>query len=174
MITVVVHPTFVNHVEGPQQSTIFIHIKGHCDVAKCYGKMQKHHYNFTVVNQRRFTPQHLSNNQQTANKRSMTSWQGDDITIWQGYDNMTWYDKGTRLWRGCHLTTRWPVSSGGGGPRPVTSLRMLRSGYSGDSGKCKCCLIVESSAQSQYHMRVIETFLKLAGLLPESVMRQCG
>ena len=50
MITVVVHPTFVNHVEGPQQSTIFIHIKDP-DVAKCYGKMQKHHYNFTVVNQ---------------------------------------------------------------------------------------------------------------------------
>ena len=70
MITLV-HPAFVIDVEGAQQSTIFILIKGHCDVAKCYGKMQKHHYNFTVVNQRRFTPQHSSNNHQTVNKRSI-------------------------------------------------------------------------------------------------------
>ena len=72
MITLV-HPAFVIDVEGAQQSTIFILLKGHCDgdVAKCYGKMQKHHYNFTVVSQRRFTPQHSSNNHQTVNKRSI-------------------------------------------------------------------------------------------------------
>ena len=40
MITLV-HPAFVIDVEGAQQSTIFILIKGHCDVAKCYGKMQR-------------------------------------------------------------------------------------------------------------------------------------
>ena len=53
-----------------------------------------------------------------------------------------------------------PVSSGGDGPPPATSLRMLRSGYSGDSGNCKCCWIFESFVQSQYHMRVLETFVK--------------
>ena len=36
-----VHPAFVIDVEGAQQSTIFILVKGHCDVAKCYGKMQR-------------------------------------------------------------------------------------------------------------------------------------
>ena len=77
------------------------------------------------------------------------------MTLQYDRDMTTWHDM-TRIWRGCHLTTRWPVSSGGGGPRLATSLRMLRSGYSGDSGKCKCCLIFESFAQSQYHMRVID------------------
>ena len=79
---------------------------------------EKHHYNFTVVNQRRFTPQHSSNNHQIVNKRSiMTTWQGDTILnmtgiwqIWRRHDNMIW--QGLRIWQGCHLSMwcQFPVA----------------------------------------------------------------